>query len=143
MSNFWDPGYVMQSGGIGYQPLPEIKTRLGAALRETFAKEFSALYTDDAATTETEKLKIEGGLESVTEAEWQVMENVLLKSKLELFAPFKTFNEVVLRSDNTLAAKVNKYISINFNVQFINEKKITPRTQIKEALAAGISYTLL
>jgi hypothetical protein len=49
----------------------------------------------------------------------------------------------VVRNDNTLAAKVNKYVNVILNVQIINEKQISPRTQVKEALAIGLSYTLL
>ncbi|MBS4027999.1 MAG: DUF3078 domain-containing protein [Ignavibacteriales bacterium] len=142
VSKFFDPAYVTQSAGVGYQPIAQIKTRLGAALRETFSPNYG--YADDAKTiTEIEKSKVEGGMESVTDIEWKIEENILLTSKLELFAPFKTFDEVVFRGDNTLAMKVSKYITTNLNVQFINEKKITPRTQFKETLSLGISYTFI
>jgi hypothetical protein len=39
--------------------------------------------------------------------------------------------------------KVGKYIVINVNLQFINERQVTPRTQVKEALAFGLSYALM
>ena len=142
LSNFFDPGYLTQSAGVGYQPLPEIKTRLGAALREIFTSEFPN-YADDPATIDTEKTRVDGGLESTTEIEWKLDENILFTSKLELFAAFKTLDEVVVRNDNTIAAKVSKYITVNLNVQLINEKRVSPRTQVKEALAIGLSYTLL
>jgi hypothetical protein len=142
LSNFFDPGYLTQSAGVGYQPMPEIKTRLGAALREIFTSEFPR-YADDPATVDTEKTRVDGGLESTTELEWKLDENILFTSKLELFAAFKTLDEVVVRNDNTIAAKVSKYITVNLNVQLINEKRISPRTQVKETLALGLSYTLL
>lgn len=112
------------------------------ALREIITSVYVA-YSDDPGTAEIEKVKVDGGLESVTEVEWKIEENVLFTSKLELFAPMKKFSEVVVRGDNTLSMKVSKYILVNLNVQFINEKQITPRTQMKETLAIGLSYTLL
>jgi hypothetical protein len=144
VSNFFDPAYITQTLGFGYQPVPEVKTRLGLALRETIAKTFAEKYSDDPATaSEIEKVRVEGGLESVTEVGWTVMENVVLNAKLELFAPVKHFNRTSVRSDNTLSAKVNKYLSMNLNVQLINDPQVQARTQIKQTLALGFSYTLM
>lgn len=142
VSKFFDPAFLTQSAGVGYQPINEVKTRLGVALREILTSEFP-LYADDPATAATEKTSVQGGLESVTDVEWKVDDNVLFTSKLEMFSPFKAMDEIVVRNDNTLAAKVNKYITAILNVQLINEKRISPRTQIKETIALGLSYTLL
>ncbi len=142
VSKFFDPAYLTQSLGVGYQPQKEIKTRLGVGLREVLTSEFTA-YADDPKTAEIEKSRVEGGLESVTDVEWKLEGNLLFTSKLELFAPFDRFDEVVVRSDNTFAAQVNKYISVNLNIQLLNDKVISPRTQIKEALSIGLTYTLL
>ena len=142
VSKFFDPGYLTQSVGAVYQPMPEIKTRFGAALREIFTSEFTG-YADDPTTSTIEKTRVDGGLESVTGVEWKMDGNILFTSKLELFAPFKTIDEIVVRNDNTIAASVNKYITVNLNVQLINEKQISPRTQIKETLAIGLTYRLL
>jgi hypothetical protein len=82
-------------------------------------------------------------MESVTEVDMPVWDNVVFKAKLELFAPFSRFNEVVVRSDNTLAAKVNQYLSTGINVQLIQERRISPRTQVKQSIALSLSYVLL
>lgn len=143
ISSAFDPMYLTQAVGIGYQPAVEIKTRLGAALREVLDKNRFG-YADDAATTLViEDSKVEGGLESVTDVEIKIEENTLFTSKLEMFAPFNSIDIVVVRSDNTLSSKVNKYISVIFNVQLINDRSVTARTQVKEGLALGISYTFL
>ncbi|MFI5252168.1 MAG: DUF3078 domain-containing protein [Bacteroidota bacterium] len=141
VSKFFDPGYFTESFGAGYQPVPEVKTRLGLALREIFTNTYTQ-YTDDPATPEIEKTKIDGGIEFVTDVNWQVMENLLFTSKFEMFAPMKQLDVVVVRGDNTLNAKVNKYVIVSFNVQLINEKAITPRTQLKEALSMGLTYSI-
>jgi hypothetical protein len=142
VSKFFDPGYLTQSAGAAYKPLPELTTRIGAALREVVASSFPQ-YADDPATPEIEKTKVEGGIESVTDLEWKFAENMLLTSRLELFAPFKALDEIITRNDNTISAKVNKYVTVSFNVQLINDITVTRRTQIKQVLALGVSYTLL
>lgn len=143
ISSALDPMYLTQAVGVGYQPIAEVKTRLGAALREVFDKNRFG-YSNDAKTTpEIETSKIEGGLESVTDVEIKIEENTLFTAKLEMFAPFNNIDVVVVRSDNTLSSKVSKYISLVFNVQLINDRSVTAKTQIKEGLALGISYALL
>lgn len=143
ISNFFDPAYLMQSAGVGYQPIPELKTRFGAGVREIITSKFTNYSDDPATANEFETLRIEGGLESVIEANVPVMENVVFNSKIELFAPLKTLDVVTVRNDNTLSAKVNKYISVNLNLQVVQEPKVTPRTQMKQTLALGISYSFI
>ncbi len=141
VSTFFDPAFIIQSAGVGYQPLKEIKTRLGVGLREVLTNKFNQ-YTDDPATNKVEKSAVDGGMESVTNVEWQLEDNILFTTQLELFAPFKTFDEVVVRDNTSITAKVSKYITAILNVQLINEKRVSPRTQIKETIALGLSYTI-
>jgi len=134
-SDFFDPAFMIQSAGAAYQPIPEVKTRIGLALREIL----SHTYTQYAGEKKTET---DGGLESVTEVEAHFQQNLLFHAKVELFSAFRKMDEVVVRSDNTLTAKISKYFSTNINLQFIQEKAISPRTQIKQAVALGFSYVL-
>jgi hypothetical protein len=142
VSDFFDPAYVVEAVGVGYRPVQEVNTRLGLALREIFTSKYF-LYSDDPTTTQLEKTRIDGGLESVTEANVILMENIVFNSKLEIFAPLKRFEQTTVRSDNTLSAKVNKYISVNLNALLINDPQVKARTQVKETLALGISFTLI
>jgi len=141
VSDFFDPAYFTQSVGIGYQPVPQFRTRLGAALREIFANRFT-VFSDDPSTPDVEDDKVEGGLESVSELETAIDDDLLLKSKLELFAPLKTLDEVVVHFDNTVTAVLSKYVNVNFTLLMINERPVSPRTQIKEGLAIGLTYTV-
>ncbi|MBI5215152.1 MAG: DUF3078 domain-containing protein [Ignavibacteriae bacterium] len=141
VSQFFDPGYLTQSFGVGYQPITELKTRFGVALREIITSNYNQYSDDPTTTTEIEKTRIEGGLELVTDISWQLEENLLFTSKIEFFSPLKSFDETVLRADNSITAKVSKYISANLNLQLLNDKKVSPRTQFKETIALGLSYT--
>jgi len=143
VSKFFDPAYLTQSVGAAYKPIPEVVTRLGIGVREVLTSQFPKPYSDDPSTADIEKVKINAGIESVTNVEWTFAENMQFKSSLELFAPFKTLNEVVVRSDNTISAKVNKYITVSFNVLLVNDVTASRKTQIKQVLAVGFSYTLL
>lgn len=140
-SGAFDPMYLTQAIGVGYQPMSEVKTRLGAALREVLSDNYG--FADDPATTAIESSKIEGGLESVTDVSWRFEENILFTSKLEMFAPFNNIDVVIVRCDNMLAATVNKYITVNLTVQLINDATVLARTQVKQSLAMGLTYTLL
>jgi hypothetical protein len=52
------------------------------------------------------------------------------------------FTEGFYRRDNTLTAKVNNYINVNFNFLLIREIGQTRKTQLKEALQLGLTYNL-
>lgn len=141
VSGFLDPAIVTQAVGMSYKHSASFRTRLGLALREIFTNKYN-VYSDDPATPQIEKSKIEGGIESVTELELQIDSNIVFKSKLELFDPFKTIKVITVRMDNLLAMKVNKYIVASLGVQLINDAVVTPRTQIKEGLALGLTYSI-
>jgi len=142
VSDIFDPAYITQSAGFGYKPIEEIRTRFGAALREVVTSKYTQ-YADDPATTTIEKTRVEGGLESVTNVDWKIDDNVLFTSKLELFAAFRQLDKVIVRNDNTLAAKINQYLSVTLNLVLINDHVITPRTQVKQVIAFGFSYVLI
>ncbi len=141
VSKFFDPGYLTQTAGVGYQPMTEIKTRLGVGLREILTSQFTQ-YSDDPTTSDTEKVNVSGGFESVTNIEWHLDDNLLFTTQLEFFAPVRTLREVVVRDNTTLVAKITKYVTANLNLQLINEKRVTPRTQVKQSIALGLSYSI-
>lgn len=143
ISDFLDPGYFTQAVGLGYTPVDWIKTRLGAALKETVTRHFPQPYADDPATAKIEKTKVEYGAESTTDFSRKLAENVLLTSKLELFSNLKAFDEIDVRWDNVLAAKVAKYLDVNFNFKLFYDKDISSKRQLKQALSLGLTYSFL
>ena len=143
VSKFFDPAYLTQSAGFGYRPSATIKTRLGAGIREIVTSTYTS-YANDPSTPLNQRVKtrVDGGIESVTDAELKLDDNLLFRSKLELFAPVRKLSEVTMRMDNTLTANVSKYIVVIVNLQLINDVNATSRLQEKEVLAIGLSYTL-
>jgi hypothetical protein len=142
ISRFFDPAYVTQSAGVAYQPVPQFTTRLGVALREIVTSQYSELYARDPTTNNVHKVWTRGGAESVSELNANIAENIQLVGRLELFAPFQSLDRIVVRNDYSIVAKVNKYISTGLTLNIINDVNVRARTQMKEALAMGLTYTL-
>lgn len=142
IANFFDPGYLTQSLGFLYDKVPGFTTRLGFAVQEVFTNKH-IFYSDDTTTTEVEKLKVDTGIESVTTAEYTVMENVLVKSKLRLFSRFDSFDVWDVRWDNAIVAQVNEYVNVSLSLLVVYEEAQIRKTQIKEAIQLGIIYNLL
>ncbi len=143
ISDFLDPGYFTQSAGLGIEPVKGLKTRIGAALKETYTRNFPQPYADDPNTPTVEKTKVEVGAESVTDFSWKLSETTLFTSKLELFSNLKALDQVDVRWDNLLSAKVAKYLNVNFNVKLFYDKDISRKRQLKQALTIGLTYSFL
>ena len=141
--DFLDPFYLTEGIGLIYDQIPNFRTRLGLGFKQTFADEFNKRYTDDPDTPgEIESLKNETGIESVIEFEWVFLENMAYKGYLRLFGRFEDISVWDVRWDNTITAKINDYFNVNINVLLIYDVDESLRTQLKEALQLGISYTL-
>jgi hypothetical protein len=143
VSEFFDPAYLIQSMGFGYQPVKEVRTRLGAALREIITSKYRQ-YANAPSVPVADRVKtsVDGGVESVTEVEWKPQEDVLVRCNLDLFAPVRKFSEMTMRMDNTVIVNVAKYFTIVLNVQLINDLNASTRTQVKEVMAFGLTYAI-
>ncbi len=139
---FFDPGYLSQSVGFTYQKEKGFDTRLGIAVQETFTRN-NTQFSDDPATSKIEKFKAETGIESVTNGEYVLAENLLFKSSLRLFSRFKTLDVWDVRWDNSIIAKINDYLNTSLSYLLIYQKDQSLKTQMKEGLQLGLNYTIL
>lgn len=139
---FFDPGYVTQSIGFAYDKSEIFQTRLGLAIEESFANKFAAQFTDDDETADLEKFKFETGIESMTDLNLKIDDNVILKSKLRLFSGFDRMTVWDVAWDNTFTAEVNKWLNVNLSFILIYKASESLRTQMQEALQVGIVYNL-
>ena len=89
-----------------------------------------------------EAFKFQTGMESVTDANFTVAENMLYTTRLRLFSAFDQLDVWDVGWENTVTAKVNSFLDVNLNVIVLYEKLESPKTQIKEGLNVGISYTV-
>ena len=144
ISNFMDPGYFTEAFGAGWAPIKALKTRMGLALKQTITTDFPNPYTDNPETTDiVEKFKSEAGFEMVADFSRKLHENILLTSKLELFSNLKAINQTDILWDTVLVAKITKFVNVNLNLKLAYDSDVSPRRQIKEALALGFTYSFL
>ncbi len=143
VSAFLDPGYFVESLGVGLQPWPFLKTRLGAALKQTVADKYRQLYSDDPTTPELERVRSEAGAESVTDVSKKLGEKTLYTAKLELFSNLKGIQQVDVRWENLLSAKLSALVSVNFNFKLFYDRDVSKKRQIRQTLMVGISYAFL
>ncbi len=139
-TNFFDPGYVSQSIGFTYDKYQNIITRLGFAVQEVFASKHKE-FTDPVNLSDG--FKLETGIESVTDVNYKLADNILFQSKLRLFSQFKSLDVWDVRFDNIISAQITKIIAVNFTYLVVYEKALSPLTQVKEGLQIGITYRLL
>ncbi len=142
VSKFADPLYLTQTAGFSYKPIPEFTTRLGAGLREIITSEYNK-YADDPETDAIETTAVEGGMESVSTLDWPIAEDLKLTSKLNIFAPFETMDRMVVQSTTTFSLKAADIVTALVGVEVLNDPRVSPKTQLKETLSIGLSFTLL
>ncbi len=142
ISAFLDPGYFIQSTGLGYKLHTNVGIRVGVALKETIADQFPESFTDDPATDEIEKKKIETGLEGVIDYKQTFDEKTSLLSKVELFSNLESFEKIDVRWETKLTTKVTDLIQFGANLLVYYDYDISPKRQLYETVAIAISYTL-
>ena len=143
IADFFDPAYFTEGIGFAYDENGAFKQRIGIAFKQTIADKFASLYSDDPETmNEVEKFKFESGLESVSEVNYEFLENMSYYGYLRLFTRFNKLDKWDVRWDNIITAKVNDYVNVNFNFLLIYEKDQSLKRQIKEALQLGFTYSL-
>lgn len=144
ISKFMDPGYFTQSIGVGYSPNEVVLTRVGFTMKETITSDFPVPFADDPDTpNEIEKTKIEPGISSITDVKQKFAENILLTSRLDIFADFEAFNRIDVLWENDLTFKLTKLVNVNFEFDLLYDRDISKRRQIRQVLSVGFTYTFL
>ncbi len=137
VADFFDPGYVTQSLGLSYSELKNFSTRLGIAAQEVFANRFRTFVKSPTIPN-----TVQGGIQSVSQGEFTIADNILVTSGLTLFSRFNSLDVWDVRWDNLIVAKVNSFINVNFTYDLVYMKDQSLRTQMKEGLQVGIVYTM-
>jgi len=141
ISDLLDPLYLTEAFGLGYSTGKIFKTRLGLSLKQTFTDDFPQPFSDDPETPEVAKRKSEIGMESVSQFEFDLSENLRLSSELELFSNMKSISEVDVKWTNLLSARVAKYVDVTLSVDVLYDKDISVKRQIRQSLAIGLTYS--
>ncbi|NOX17075.1 MAG: DUF3078 domain-containing protein [Chlorobi bacterium] len=138
---FFDPGYVTQELGLIYDAPEWFQTRLGLGFKHSITNKFNDA-SDDKETPDIEKYKFDAGIQSVTEASFGIVENVVYNTKLSLFGRFKDFAWWDVYWDNKFVAKINNFMNVNLDVSVVYNRDETIETQVKEAFQLGFSFAI-
>jgi hypothetical protein len=139
ISDYFNPAYFTQTLGLGIEPIPGLKERLGATMKQTVGD-----YGFQSAGVRTgEDFLQEYGVSSITEYDVTLMENIQASTRLDLFANFKGVDAIDGRWANRITAKVNKWVNANFEYELLYDKDLSESAQTREGLSIGISFLTL
>ena len=131
VSGFMDPGYITESFGVDFKPPVDFfKSRLGAAMRQTFTDDYTAIYSGVDA-------------DKINDFNFKISENIVFKSTIDMFSNLTTFDAIDISTDSTLIASVNEWLNFNINVLLKYDKDISTRSQLKQSLSAGLTFKIL
>ncbi len=141
VSDFFSPAIFTQSIGLTYDPADWFTQRLGVGSKQTVVAipRFRELY----GVPESGPALVEVGVESRTQVQREIVENVVLKSSLGLFAAFNKADVPDLTWENQVAMKVNSWLSVNVQVDALFDRDISNALQFKEIVTLGISYAII
>ena len=168
ISNFLAPAYILGAIGMDYKPsdvftmfISPITSKITIVNDRTLAD--AGAYGVDAAEYDALGKKITDG--KLIRSEYggylrallkkDVMENVNLQTKLELFSNYsENFGNIDVNWEVLIGLKVNKYISATISTQLLYDDdvdiavdsnddgivdKVGPRVQFKEVLGVGLN----
>jgi hypothetical protein len=136
ISNFFDPGYLTQSVGIGYAISPGWTVRLGGSVKETITN----VHTNFG---DGHKFFVEPGVEVVSDYKRTFEERFKFTSKLEIFSNLKGYNEIDYAWDNQLSVEVVEYISLLTGIKAVYDKDASDTQQLKSFYSFGLRYSIL
>lgn len=142
VSDWLDPAYFTQTLGLGYKPVPFFRTRLGAAVQETWTNGFRQ-YSDDTTTAGQERWKVEPGAEWVTTYDQTLFESLVLKSELGVFANFKGMDEVDAAWTSSVAWQFTRWVNLNLAGEARRDLNQFDGWQWKHVLSLGLTANLI
>lgn len=167
ISDFMAPAYLITSLGMDYNPndiitifLSPITAKMtivnddSLADKGAFGVEATVYDTSGNLLSEAKKQRYEFGGYIKFVINKELMKNISLQSKLELFSNYvENPQNIDVNWETLLNLKVNEYISANISTNLIYDddikiavnkdgetEKLAPRTQFKEVFSVGLAY---
>lgn len=151
ISDIFAPAYLNLGLGMTYKPVEYFQFFLGPIANRLIVVLNDTLSQQGAFGVEPgEHIKSELGAISNLQFKKEIFENVELGSRLNLFAPFKTIDKIVVTWESLLNMKVNSWLNVNVSVDVLYDDKVQidrddgtvgPATQFRNTLGVGIGYT--
>ncbi len=144
ISNFLSPGYITVAAGFTYKPVDYFEVFISPAtgkftiVNDKLLSAFGAYGVDPGKT-----VRSEFGAYLNMKFKKDIMENVTLSTKLELFNNYTdkdkdNAKKIDVNWDAALLMKINSYLTASINTQLIYDANIIEKTQFKEMLGIGL-----
>ncbi len=147
-----DPIELTLSGGIAkefrFTSRDNILTRLGLAIKHNRNR-----FYDEVSSTEETKKYTDGGIESNTDIEIDLGENLDYIGKLTVYKalsisdkdqqPNDYWKAIDVNWENAITASVSKYVKVSLYTQLLYDKQISKKGRLKQTLSLGIAYQLM
>ena len=151
LSTFMAPGYLTETAGLGYIPNDWLTTLFGLAAKQTFVLEESLRDPADPSFPETngygndpdEAVRVELGLNLNMVASGTIIENVIGRSELSVFAAFDQMQYPDIRWNNLIQLKVNDWLNTTIEAEIFYDNDQSSDIQWRQLLAVGVAFNLL
>lgn len=154
ISKFMAPGYLTESIGFEYKPVPYFSTRIGTGTaKQTFMLDtavinlarnpgnFGLRPPKDGRPAQTFRNELAFQVTS-TFGEKQIFTNVFLYARYNMFIPYdRPLAHVDHRLDLTLKSKINKFMNVTINGVGLFDKDSDPEVQASQNLSLGFGFT--
>ncbi len=155
ISTFMAPAYFNAALGFNYKPNEHYSLFISPiTARTTFVLDDTLSHQGAFGMDIDQKIKVEPGAYLVATAKQNVMQNVDIISKLDMFTPYNSdFGNVDINWDLLVSFKINKLFTATLNttlryydrehyIELINGEKIDrgPKIQFKEIFGIGFAY---
>jgi Protein of unknown function (DUF3078) len=144
LSKFMSPGYITESMGFEYKPSKAFSTRIGTGTaRQTFVLD-TTLYKTNAnnfGVKRGTKIRNELAFQIVSNLEKEIMKNLILRSKYNMFIPYDNFGHIDHRLDVAFLAKINRFMNVSLTGVILYDRDMDLKVQSSQALALGLSFT--
>ena len=145
LSRFMSPGYLTESVGFEYKPVPYFFLRIGTGTaRQTFVLDTGLYRTNpkNFGVTPGKKIRNELAFQIVASIDKDISTNLNLKSRYALFASYDRISGIDHRLDFTLTAKVNRLINVAVSGVALYDDDTDNKIQASQMLSLGLIYQL-
>lgn len=141
ISGFLAPAYFSESVGLEYNASSKLQLALGLGLKQTYISDGDLAPNYGLALGEN--FRSEGGLSTSISFQTNLAENILYSSNLETFTNFLiAINKTDVFWSNEITGKINSLINASFQYEMRYDDDFSSKVQIKQVLAAGVSFNL-
>ncbi len=143
VSKFMAPGYLTESVGFEYRPNKYFSTRIGTGTaRQTFITDTTLYKTNpnNYGVVKGKNFRNELAFQIVTSFEKEIFQNIMLKTRYNMFIPYDNFGHIDHRLDINVVAKVNRFMNVSITGVGLYDRDTDSKIQGSQTLAMGLTF---